>query len=210
VERFDAETETKKRKINSMKIKTALTCVLALMAIGVARASDFTITGGTTGTFTVGGLSTYGHLTFTNGSFSDTTAGGFAAIGGTAGNNLGNFALAAGTFTYNSAFTLVVTFTAPPGAGGGSYTASVTGIVHTVAGGVLIDFNNTPQTFTFPGGGSFTLTVNDTSVSVGSNSFVTGQITGANVPDGGSAVTLLGIALAGIEGARRIFRARKA
>ena len=30
------------------------------------------------------------------------------------------------------------------------------------------------------------------------------------VPDGGSAVALLGIALAGIEGARRIFRARKA
>jgi hypothetical protein len=30
------------------------------------------------------------------------------------------------------------------------------------------------------------------------------------VPEGGSALALLGIALAGIEGARRVFRARKA
>ena len=35
-------------------------------------------------------------------------------------------------------------------------------------------------------------------------------ITTPNVPDGGSAVALLGIALAGIEGVRRVIRARKA
>ena len=38
----------------------------------------------------------------------------------------------------------------------------------------------------------------------------TGDKNLSSVPDGGSAVALLGIALAGIEGARRVFRARKA
>jgi hypothetical protein len=45
----------------------------------------------------------------------------------------------------------------------------------------------------------------------GLNSTVTGFVSAPNaLPDGGSAVTLLGIALAGIEGARRLLRTRKA
>ncbi|PYL63470.1 MAG: hypothetical protein DMF25_10630 [Verrucomicrobia bacterium] len=49
------------------------------------------------------------------------------------------------------------------------------------------------------GGGGFTFTL---------SSSTTGTVGG--VPDGGSAVALLGIALAGIEGARRLIRSRKA
>jgi len=41
-------------------------------------------------------------------------------------------------------------------------------------------------------------------------STVNGFVQAASTPDGGSAVALLGIAFAGIEGARRLFRARKA
>jgi hypothetical protein len=45
----------------------------------------------------------------------------------------------------------------------------------------------------------------------GLNSTVNGFVSAPNaLPDGGSAVTLLGIALAGIEGARRLLRTRKA
>jgi Lamin Tail Domain len=150
---------------------------------------------------------TLGGLTYTNSKFSGTTANGFLAIGdgpsppGVQGtNNIGSLTLSASPISYDgNTLTLRVTFTAPQGiAGGGSslYTAMLTGTVTDAEqGGVFVDFDNTPQLFTFNdkncqattvpnqqttcGTGWFYLTVNDLALDPGQTFSITGQITGA-------------------------------
>jgi hypothetical protein len=197
-------------------MKTLLTCALAMVALATVRASDFEIKGTTSGVFTNSGTTTETttNATFAAGTFDVTTFAGTASIGGTATENLGQFTVpipASNIVSFADTFTLTVTFTAPPGAGPGSYTANIAAsISKTGAGSYNVTWSTPTEVFGFPGG-SFTLTLNNLSITPGNSSYVTGAITAATtVPDGGSAVALLGVALAGIEGARRIFRARKA
>jgi hypothetical protein len=212
------------------------------LAQGVARADEVFIAGFTNGCFGVacapGASATSGGLTFSNSTFSGTTAGGFRALGGGANpgsnfNNLGSISLSTAPQSYNTPFTLQVTFTAPQGINGSNqatFTALITGTVRSDnTGGVFIDFNNTPILFTFNdpncepnpepqlpaagqttcGVGSFNFSVNDVAIDPGLTVSLTGQITGASqttVPEPATMI-LLGTGISGV--AAMVRRRRK-
>ena len=204
-------------------IKVGLVVTAATMGFlaGAAQAAT-TFTGFSNGCFGLACVppstaslqtATLGGLTYTNSTFNVTDAGGFAAIGNVANSpnvdNLGSFTLSGAAFTYTgNAFDLRVTFTAPPGTtpGSGVFTSVLSGMVTAIDnGGVFVDFNNTPQHFTFSGGGSFDLSVNDVSATAGNSVAVTGQITNISaVPEPESyAMMLAGLGLVGFVSNRR-------
>ena len=197
--------------LKSLSLVVGFAAVLTL-GQGVARADEVFIAGFTNGCYGVacapGASATTGGLTYSNATFSGTSANGFRALGGNANpgsnfNNLGSISLSTAPQNYNTPFTLQVTFTAPQGINGSNsslFTALLTGTVRSDnTGGVFVDFDNTPLLYTFNdvncepnpeaqppsagqttcGNGSFSFSVNDVSIDPGQTVSLTGQITGA-------------------------------
>ena len=190
-----------------MKLKSLLMCGLAMAALATSvQAQEITVSGNTNGSFFTGVSPT---LTFTGQPFfTGTTVGGNASF-----SNLGQFNLLATDTTFNGSFTLLVDFTSPPGTSPDPrpFQASVTGqVTSTAGGGVRIDFANNienPLFFTF-NGGSFAFFVNDLNVEPNVTAVLSGGVVGAQVarvPEGGSTVALLGMAMVGAAALRRKF-----
>src|SRR3984957_8204872 len=127
-----------------MKMKALIACALAAVALAVPRAGAMEFTGTTSGSggtlgFNGSGSATDAGLSYTNGSFDVFSSGSQAFIGGGAGENLGSFALTNANHNYNGdTFSMQVTFSAPPGAGSGTYSATVSGKVQNHVGGIGI------------------------------------------------------------------------
>ena len=190
------------------------------------QAAEITVAGSTTGSIggsPVGCAETFQGLAFACSSFTTTTVGGFAAVGGVGGgnNNLGSVMLSTSTFTYSAVpFSLKVMFTAPSGIVAGNpatYSAVVSGAVNsTNNGGVFIDFNNTPQLFSFhnaTSSGTFSLSLNDVSINPGQTVTLTGNILGQaaagdQTPEPAS-MALMGLGLVAVGFASRKIRAAR-
>ena len=196
---------------------------LVLGLAGLASADEIHVAGSTQGRFNAQSFGTSNsllNLVNDNSTFDNNTVGGSLDLGGdptpgTNFNNLGSFTLGLPNATYDgNTFQLLVTFTAPSTIVGGSsvtFNDTLTGTVSGGLGGVFVDFNNTPQTFTFSNAtatGSFTMFVNDVSIAPGQSASLTGHITGSQSPVP-EPTTIAGLAC-GIFGIFRIGKRRSA
>ena len=202
------------------KFRLAATA-LTLGIVGIANADEVRLAGNTKGAFDAqafGNTNNLLNLSYSNSTFDNTTVGGLLNFGGdptpgTNFNNLGSFTIGTVDAVYTGhTFKLQVNFTAPSSIVGGNstvFTSVLSGTLSNGLGGVFVDFDNTPQTFFFTNGassGSFTFTVNDTSLAPSSSASITAHISGAqSVPEASS---LAGIT-AGMLGLFGMIRRRK-
>jgi hypothetical protein len=224
----------------SLAVGVAMVAVFSF-GLGVARATPipeitFDSTSSTAACFNClpGGpflpITSVLNLTYNESTWGGQTSGGFLAVGDVTVlpnvNNLGSLTLGAGPASYaGTTFRLQVTFVLDPLAtvlpdDTPEFTANISGAVSGGVGGVFVDFDNTPQAFsyTLPNEiGNFSFSVNDVGISPGGTVPLTGQVTGASSrADGGGQVPepgvtlLLGSALAALAfAARRATRARR-
>lgn len=197
---------------------SASTMAFSLIAVAsvfptVANAGEIHLAGSTLGSLNgepfVASTSVL-DLAFASSTFDNDTVGGSLDLGGNANpasnfNNLGSFSLGLTNAVYNgNQFSLQVTFSSPSIVAGGSVTTFndvITGTVKSGNGGVFVNFDNTPQTFTFANAtakGSFTMFVNDVSIAPGQDASLTAHITGSQepVPEPAS-LAILGIGMVG-------------
>jgi hypothetical protein len=200
----------------SMKImKLLAAAALAVAFTGAQAQAEVLFTGSAAGCFGAcvpAGSATDGQLSYLGSTFSDTTIGNQVSFGSSATNpnvdNFGSFTLHNGNDGFTGdIFHLAITFTAPAGTSPnpGTYTALLSGSVQGNTGSVSIDFDNTPQVFTFAGG-SFTLKINDVDLNLASNPSVpvSGLIIASPVPEPSTwAMMILGFAGVGFLAYRR-------
>ena len=184
----------------------------AAMFAATPAAAQVTFTGSTAGCFggacaPVAGNSVIGGLTFSSGTFNQTTDNtGFLALGGTS-DGLGTFTLTGASFNYNATpFNLLVSFTAPTGTAPGNslFTTLLTGsVTGNNSGGVFVDFDNAMRNFT-SSAGPFSFAINDVSISSNSaTQIISGRIQAA-VPEPGTwAMMLVGFGAIGYSMRRR-------
>jgi hypothetical protein len=211
MERFDAKRRNP--KIEKINMKKIILAVLATVFVS-AQAYAFTGTVSFNGTMT---QSTNKAKVTTNHFNADwvtslvPNTGAYASVPSNVPTTMFNF-----SFTGNNTSTPTLL----PGNGSPQWSFTFAGVTYsfnlevltsavTVRSGGLTSIAETGTGTAFIGG--------DSSPAVWSLSGVIGkgfvfgvQTAAASSPDGGSAVALLGIALAGIEGVRRVIRARKA
>ena len=178
--------------MNSSKVFRSAFAALGLLALSAGASvsaqevrftgdtSLSTFSNGTTSLAPTGG--TGGGLTYTSATFNDMTSNGFLGLGTAAPNNvnnLGYFTLTTptgGTNLYDGTFDLRVLFSAPDGAPDALFPASLTGsVASTGAGGVFVDFDNDPQSFSY-NGGTYTLAVNDLAINPNAAAGGTSQV----------------------------------
>lgn len=196
------------------KAALGLAMLAGLSVSSAAQAQTFTFAGTTAGCFGAGcspvaGSTNDQGLLYTSSSFSGTTSNGFLGIGNdvSSSNNLGRFTIAGGSNTFaGNAFTLGVTFTLPVGTAPqtSAYSATVFGSVESDGtGGLFINFDNTPKSFTFAGGGAFIFFVNDVSLGANSTNNVSGTILAAPGPIAGAGIPAAVLGLVGFFHFRR-------
>lgn len=181
------------------------------MLVATPAAAQVQFQGTAYGCFTAGctptGSDTMDGLTYTQGSFNQSTdSTGFLALGGSP-DGLGFFSQDGSATSYSGdVFRLLVTFTLPAGSTPGStlfqtlLQGTVTGVN---GGGVFVNFDNTPLLFN-SSAGEFTFTIADLNVTGGSAfAAVTANIQAA-VPEPGTwAMMLLGFGAIGYSMRRR-------
>jgi hypothetical protein len=193
-----------------MRIVSAIGAAALALAFASAPASAAVLFAGSTQGCFGGGCSSFAtaandqpNLYFTGSNFSNSTDD-------TLSLTLGTFNLQTGTHNYTGdSFSLKILFTNPSGVSPDAiFTATVNGQVKQGQNGALsIDFNNTPQNFSWAGG-SFSLMIEDvSSFAVGASNTVTGNLTltqVAPVPEPATwAMMLLGFAGVGFLAYRR-------
>jgi hypothetical protein len=204
-----------------MKIVHFLSAAAVAMTLGFAPArAEVLFTGSAAGCFG-SGCSSFGNsavdagLTFTGSTFSGTTVSNLLFVGTAAAspniNNFGSFFLstAGGNHDYsNDFFDLAITFTSPSGTSPnpGVFVVDLAGKItgNGTNGSVGVIFTNPTETFSFEGG-TFTLALNNASITPGGNVPITGTLTAvAAVPEPSTwAMMILGFMGVGFMAYRR-------
>lgn len=193
------------------KIFLGLAMLAGISVSSVAQAQTFSFQGSTAGCFNAGcSLSplptSTANLTFTPAAnFQGTTSNGFLAIGGSA-NNFGTFTVNSGSAVVaGTPFTLGINFSLPAGTTPSStiYSATVFGSVTAgTNGGYQILFNNPTRSFVFSEG-TFSLSLNNVSITAGGTNDISGFILAVPGPIAGAGIPALVLGLVAFSHLRR-------